>query len=181
MDKQGVEVLFQGRHIRLLRKGNWEYIERRNITGIVSILPVTDDGKIVLIQQFRQPLGKDVIELPAGLVGDTLSQEDESLEAAAMRELLEETGYQAQAMEFITAGPPAPGSTSEVITLFRAKGLKKVGPGGGDGSEDIKVIEIPLQDAHEWLEDAEKNKNVLIDPKIYTGLYFAGRNGSKSR
>ena len=110
MNKENPEILFPGKHLRLLRKDTWEYIERKNISGIVGILPITEEGNLVLIQQFRHPLGKDVIELPAGLVGDIPSEADETLETAAIRELLEETGYQAQAMEFITAGPPSPGT-----------------------------------------------------------------------
>ena len=87
------EVIAATRHLQLVRRGGWEYVERPNVTGIVVIVPVTRDGELVLIEQYRVPVDRPVIELPAGLAGDVPGTEGERLEAAARRELLEETGY----------------------------------------------------------------------------------------
>src|SRR5436190_21784999 len=89
------EVLYEGKFRRYVRRGGWEYVARRNVTGIVGIIAVTDDGKLVLVEQFRPPVGKNVIEIPAGLAGDVAGSEHEALAEAARRELLEETGYEA--------------------------------------------------------------------------------------
>ena len=89
------EILAQGKFLRLVRQGTWEYSERLGISGVVGIVPVTDAGEIVLVEQFRVPTGRPVLELPAGLVGDIPGQEQEPFEAAAARELEEETGYRA--------------------------------------------------------------------------------------
>ena len=97
-------ILGQGRFIRLIQHGHWEYAERIQARAAVMIIPVTDDGRLVLIEQHRVPLAAKVLELPAGLVGDIAGEEDEALVTAAHRELLEETGYEAQRMEL----PPAP-------------------------------------------------------------------------
>src|SRR5580704_13589060 len=88
-------TLFEGKHIRMVARGDWEYAERKNVTGIVAIIAVTAEGKLLLVEQYRPPLGKTVIELPAGLAGDIAGQEGEAMVTAARRELLEETGYEA--------------------------------------------------------------------------------------
>jgi ADP-ribose pyrophosphatase len=119
-------------------------------------------------------VGKRVIELPAGLAGDAKGHEDEDLEVAARRELLEETGYEARRMERVAAGAASAGMTDEVITLFVATGLKKVGPGEGDGEEEIIVHEVSLDRAMEWLSEQERGGR-LIDLKVFAGLYFAER------
>jgi ADP-ribose pyrophosphatase len=134
---------------------------------------VTDDGKLVLVEQTRAPVGRPVIELPAGLVGDSPGRADEALAVAARRELLEETGYEARDMTLLVEGAPSAGLTSETIVLFLATGLRKVGPGGGDSTEDIKVHEVPLARAREWLS-AQADRGAVIDLKVYAGLYFAG-------
>jgi ADP-ribose pyrophosphatase len=169
-------TLFEGKHLRLLKVGHWEYVERTNATGVVIILAITPENKIVLVEQFRIPLGKRVIELPAGLAGDIPGAAGEALATAAKRELLEETGYEAKEMIFLTEGPPSSGLSSETVTFFRAKGLHRLSAGGGDAGEDIQLHEIDLAKIHDWL--AEKaNQGWLVDPKVYTGLYFAVLSG----
>lgn len=169
-------TLFEGKHLRLLKVGHWEYVERTKASGVAIILAITPENKIVLVEQFRIPLGKRVIELPAGLAGDTPGAANEALATAARRELLEETGYEAKEMIFLTEGPPSSGLTSEIVAFFRAKGLRRLSAGGGDEGEDIQVHEIDLVKVHDWL--AEKfNQGWLIDPKVYTGLYFALLSG----
>lgn len=162
----------EGKHIRLVKQGKWEFVQRKGVSGIVAILAVTDESNLVLIEQFRMPVGKKVIELPAGLAGDVAGSENEQLATAAARELMEETGYEAREMTYLAAGVPSAGITDEVITLFRATGLKKIGQGKGDGSEQITLHEVPLAQAERWLEQKAK-QGYLVDLKVYAGLYFA--------
>lgn len=165
------QILHQGKHIRLVRRGRWEYAERLRISGIVILVPVTDENRIVLVEQYRVPAGGCVLELPAGLVGDVPGRHRESLVTAAKRELIEETGYSARHMRFLTEGPPSVGISGEHVSFFLATGLRKVGPGGGDASEDIRVHEVPLRRVDAWLA-SRRRMGLIVDPKVYTGLYF---------
>lgn len=165
---------FEGRFIRVKKHGNWEYVERCKSSGIIAILPITDQQELILVEQFRIPVNKRVIEIPAGLAGDIEGEEDEALATAAKRELLEETGYEAQEMEYLTDGPPSAGLSTEMVTFFRARGLKKVANGGGDGSENIQVHAVPLTQLESWIENKRK-EGCLVDYKIYAALYFERR------
>src|SRR5437763_3303193 len=138
------ELVYEGKHVRLVRRGTWEYVTRKKTTGIVGIIAVTEEGKLLLVEQPRAPIGVNVVELPAGLAGDVAGQEAEELANAAHRELLEETGYAAEKMEFLADGTASAGITDEIISLFRATGLRKVGAGEGDGSEQITLHEIEV-------------------------------------
>jgi ADP-ribose pyrophosphatase len=168
------EILAQGKYLRLVREGTWEYSERVGTTGIVAMVPVTDAKEIVLVEQYRVPTKALVIEIPAGLVGDKAGQEDESLELAARRELEEETGFRAGKMQRVLEGPSAAGSSNSVITFYVATELVRTGPGGGDEHEDITVHVVPLVGAMAWLQGQVKQGKVL-DPKIFAGLYFASQ------
>lgn len=165
-------VLMEGHHINLVARGSWEYVERKSLTGIVGILAVTDDRKIVLVEQYRAPMQKNVIEIPAGLAGDIAGQETEALATAAARELLEETGYKARTMTYLADGAASAGITDECITLFRAEGLMKTGAGKGDGSEQITLHEVPLSNIIPWLDQCRRDGKT-IDLKVYSALYFA--------
>jgi len=165
------KVLWEGRHLRLVQKGQWEYVVRRRISGIVGVVAVTEDGRMLLVEQYRPPVHANVIELPAGLAGDVQGSEREGLIDAAMRELLEETGYSAESMTFLTDGPPSSGITNEIISLFLAHGLKRVDAGGGDKHERITVHEVPIAGIEDWLE-AQRTQGKLLDLRIYTALHF---------
>jgi ADP-ribose pyrophosphatase len=169
--KSETTILFQGNALTFKKTGHWEYVERTKTSGIVAVLPITDQDEIILVEQFRIPVGKRTIELPAGLAGDVAGEETEELAKAAQRELLEETGYEAQTMELLTEGPPSSGLCTEIITFFRARGLKKVGDGGGDGTENIQVHHVPRAGINAWLE-ARRAAGCLVDYKIYATLYF---------
>ena len=166
-------ILAEGKYLRLRKTGRWEYAERTGDGRAVVIVAMTGEGKVLLVEQFRPPVGRVCVEMPAGLVGDEARFEGESLEAAAERELLEETGYAAEQMELLAAGPPSPGAMNESIAFYRASGLRKVAAGGGDATEDITIREVPLQDVPHFLRDAE-DRGLAVDPKVWAGLYFLG-------
>lgn len=165
-------TIAETRYLRLVRRGKWEFVTRKNITGIVGILAVTGDGKLVLVEQFRPPVNASVIEIPAGLAGDNAAAAGEQLADAALRELEEETGYRAAQLELLTSGAASAGLSDEIITLFRARGLTKVSEGGGDASESITVHEVPLDQVHDWLTNNARQGKV-IDLKVYSALFFA--------
>ncbi|MCH7916666.1 MAG: NUDIX hydrolase [Planctomycetes bacterium] len=169
------ELLWQGQYLSMVKRGQWEYVKRMNISGIIGIVPLTKEDRIVLVEQYRPPLASRVIELPAGLVGDITGQEDESLEMAVQRELQEETGYVAGRLQRLCEGPSAPGMCSERLTLFLATDLKKVGEGGGDETESITVHEVATQEIAAWLA-AKEREGADIDLKVYAGLFFLERN-----
>ncbi len=165
-----------GRYLRLLERDNWEYASRANASGVAVLVPVTDDGHLILVEQYRIPVQSKVIELPAGLVGD-VDDRDESLVTAANRELVEETGYQAGRWRLLLECPVTSGMSDEIVSFLEARDLRKVGPGGGDVSEDIKVHTVALIEVDDWLRDRHAD-GMLIDPKIYTALYWLKFPGS---
>lgn len=147
----------------------WEAVERVNCDGIVAIVPITDSREAVLIRQFRPPLNNYVIEFPAGL-----NDRGETYEAAAARELREETGYEAAEILFLAEGPLSSGSSAEVLTVFLAKGLNFVGIGRRDETEDIEVLKVPVDELYDRLADFSERGD-LIDLKIYGFTELAKR------
>src|SRR5512135_3173403 len=139
----------------------WEALERVGVSGIVVMVAVTPAHNVILEKQFRPPMGRDVIELPAGLV-DT----GESMEAAANRELIEETGWSAGKIEFLAEGPISTGASTEALRAYLCTELVHVGKNGGDDNEIIEVIEVPLGHAQEYLHHAQ-SKGTLIDLKVF--------------
>lgn len=168
------ETLFETRWLRLQRIGHWDFVVRPHSEHCVGILAITPDDEIVLIEQFRIPLQKHVIEIPAGIVGDEPEHLGESLAETARRELLEETGYHAGRMEKLIATPTSAGLTSETIHLFAATDLTREHGGGGTGAEDIVVHHVPLARLREWLR-AQEEEGKAIDFKIHAALWLAGR------
>jgi ADP-ribose pyrophosphatase len=167
-------TLHTGKFLALIKEGHWEYVDRVNATGAALILAVTSEEKVLLVEQYRIPVHARTIELPAGIIGDEPGDSNESQAHAARRELLEETGYAAERMEALTTGPACSGITSERVTLFHASGLRRTGKGGGVAHEDITVHEVPLAEIVPWLE-AKAKTGVLIDPKVYAGLFFVAQ------
>jgi ADP-ribose pyrophosphatase len=166
-------VLAQGRYLTVVDDDGWEFVTRHNVTGVVVLVAITAEREIVLVEQPRKPIGKRVIELPAGLVGDVPGQEAESLAVAAHRELEEETGFAAREMVELVAGPIAVGISDEVLTFFEARGLSRVGAGGGDETEDITVHVVPLAQLEAFLAE-KRAAGLAVDPKIFAGLYLVG-------
>ncbi|NWK95501.1 NUDIX hydrolase [Sphingobium lactosutens] len=139
------EMMWEGRFITAKRRGKWEYVGRARGIHAAVILAIDEaaDGRhVLLVDQYRVPLGRRCIELPAGLVGDHDEGEDASL--AAARELEEETGYHPARLESLGQYYSSPGMVSESFTLFRAHDLVKTGEGGGVEGEDIHVHRVPL-------------------------------------
>ena len=174
------ESLHEGKFIRLLRQGRWEFADRVNASGIIMIVPVTNDNKLIIIEQFRPPVGKRVIELPAGLAGDIEGSEDEALTVAARRELEEETGYTARYMKRVAEGPPSAGMVTELITISVASGVVQSGNVGGDGEKTITVHDVPLSRVRSWL-DRKEREGCLIDLKLWSGLYFAQQHAARKQ
>lgn len=175
MNPQPRITLHTGKFLALVKEGHWEYADRTNATGAAIIVAVTDEQKLLLVEQYRIPVHAPTIELPAGIIGDEPGSGNEDRADAARRELEEETGYRAEHMETLTHGPSSSGLTSETVTLLLATKLRRVGKGGGVAHEKITVHEVPLNEIHEWLK-AKANAGVLVDPKVYAGLYFIGRS-----
>src|SRR3982751_1537636 len=171
--KSEPRILAKGRYLTLVDDNGWEYVTRTSVTGVVVIVAVTTDEKLVLVEQYRPAVRKRVIELPAGLVGDIDGQREESMLDAAARELEEETGYQAGALRLLFEGPIAVGVSDEVVSFFLASGLTRVGAGGGDETEDITVHEVPLAELKAFLS-ARAAAGLGVDLKIYAGLFAAG-------
>lgn len=170
--KYGKEILGEGKFLRLVKDGGWEYTERKIGSGVVVIIAV-HEGRLILVEQPRAAVGCPVLELPAGLVGDTAGSEAESFELAARRELLEETGYAAERFERLTEGPPTAGLSSEIVTFYYAHNVRKEGAGGGDGTENITVHLVPLGEIESWCASWAKRRNGYVDAKTFAGGYFA--------
>ena len=144
-------IEWQGDYITAKTRGRWEYVGRaRNIRAAV-ILPLIGND-VILVEQYRVPLGRNCIELPAGLIGDEEGKADEDDLSAAGRELEEETGYRAAKLEDIGQFFSSPGMVSESFTLVRATGLDRVGEGGGTATEDIAVHRVARAGLKEFLD-----------------------------
>ncbi len=167
-------TLYTGQFLRLIRESHWEYADRTNATGAAIIVAVTPERKVLLVEQYRIPVHARTIEWPAGIIGDEPGMREEAHAEAARRELREETGYEAGRIEALTHGPASSGLASETVTLFLASDLRRIGQGGGVELEAITVHEVPLSEVDDWLQ-ARSADGVMIDPKVYAGLYFVRR------
>lgn len=156
--------VWRGNHLALHDADGWEYVTRLRGRGVVGIIAVTEAGELILVEQHRPAVGGSVIELPAGLVGDEDSQE--SLEAAARRELLEETGFHADRFEPVCAGYASAGLTDEHITLLRARDVVRQTDGGGVGGERITIHLVPIHDVSAWLQ-GQRKRSAGVDLKVF--------------
>ncbi len=167
------ETLFESRWLGLYRISHWDFVRRPNSDACVGILAITPAREIILVEQFRIPMQRHVIEVPAGLVGDEPEFLGEPLAATASRELLEETGYRAGSVVPLIASPTSAGMSSEVTHLFHATDLVREHQGGGVAGENIIVHHVPLSQLREWLAEQEA-EGKLIDFKIHAALWLAG-------
>ncbi|MBP6596499.1 MAG: NUDIX hydrolase [Arenimonas sp.] len=167
------KILHEGKYLRLVQRGHWEYAERTNAGSAVIVIALTPEDKLLFVEQFRIPMNAPTIEMPAGLVGDL--DANDTMEAAAKRELLEETGWQADDVKVLMVGPTSSGMSNELIAFVRARGLTRVHAGGGDASEDITVHEVPLADVPRWLTE-KMHQGYAMDPKLWAGLWLLHRD-----
>jgi ADP-ribose pyrophosphatase len=162
------EVMWAGKFIRAIRRGKWEYASRTGNMGAVVILAEID-GRVILVDQPRVPLGKRSLELPAGLVGD--QDPNATVESTAIKELEEETGFTADRIERLGEFYASPGMVSEGFTLVRATGLRKIGHGGGDENEDINVHLVPRAEIPNFVEQ-KRAEGFGIDVKLLIFMNF---------
>lgn len=160
--------------LQLVDRNNWYFVRRDKSRGVVAIVAVTTNHEMLIVDQYRPPLDARVLELPAGLAGDIAGHEDEPLEVAAQRELLEETGYACREMQLLVHGPSSAGLTDETVWLYLARDVVKVAAGGGDASEEIRVHHVPLNLVPQWTSDRQA-EGFFVDYKIFAGLYFIGQ------
>jgi ADP-ribose pyrophosphatase len=158
------KIEWQGKYVLAKTRGRWEYVSRARDIRAAVILAI-DEGHVLLVEQYRVPMGRQSVELPAGLIGDEDGGADEDPLTAAGRELEEETGYRAD--ELIHAGDfhSSPGMVSESFTLVIARGLTRVGEGGGTESEHIIVHRIRLDEVPDFVE-AQRAQGKGIDVRI---------------
>ena len=161
------EVVWEGKFVRAMRRGKWEYASRANDISAVVIL-AEYEGKVILIDQPRAALGVRCVELPAGLVGD--EDPNATVETTAVKELEEETGFTAERVERLGDFHASPGMLSESFTLVRAHGVRRIGEGGGDEHEDIAVHLVARPDIPNFVEQ-KRAEGFGIDVKL---LIFLG-------
>ena len=169
MARTKLESLYEGNHLKLQQRGGWEFAARARGTGVVAVVAVTENNELVLTEQFRPPIQKKVVDLPAGLAGDIAGEENESFELAAKRELIEETGFVGDDFEYVFSGPSSAGMTTEMIDFYLVRNVVQVDAGGGDETEDINVHLIPLKKIAAWLKRKETTRT-CVDPKVYAAL-----------
>ena len=158
------EIVWSGKFVQAKRRGKWEYAGRPGGMRAAVILAV-DAGEVVLVEQYRVPLGKACLELPAGLIGDEDGRADEDTFAAAERELEEETGYAAARWEDLGEYSSSPGTLSETFSLLKASGLTRVGEGGGTEHEDIVVHKVPIARLAAFVAE-RRAAGVMIDVRL---------------
>jgi ADP-ribose pyrophosphatase len=168
MKKAPRRVVAEGRYLRMVSENGWEFAERSRGLAAVAIIGVTTDGELILTEQYRVPLKCNVIDLPAGLVGD--EEADEEMLVAAKRELEEETGFRATRMKLVFSGPTSAGLSNEVVNLYLATGVRRVGDGGGVPGEAITVHLVPVDDVLGWCRRFERRTGGMTSPNVVAAL-----------
>jgi ADP-ribose pyrophosphatase len=167
-DLPPTETMWEGKFVRAMRRGKWEYASRTNDIRAVVIL-AEYDGKVILVDQPRVAPDCRCVELPAGLVGDT--DPDATPETTAIKELEEETGFTAERVEWLGDFFASPGMLSESFTLVRAHGVRRIGEGGGDENEDINVHLVPRAEIPNFLEQ-KRAEGFGVDVKLLLFMNF---------
>lgn len=130
--------------------------------GSVGIIPITDDGHIILVKQFRKPVEKSLLEIPAGKI-----EINEEPKETAFRELYEETGFVASELEYLFEFYTSPGFSNEKMYLFVAKELVE-GEAKPDGDEYIDVLKVKIEDSIKMILRGE-----IVDSKTIIGILYA--------
>lgn len=163
-----VQTMWAGKYISALKQGRWEYVSRTGSTNAVVIL-AEHDGKVILIEQYRVPVGARCLELPAGLVGD--EDAHATVDGTAIKELEEETGFTADRVEHLGQFHSSPGMVAESFALVRARGVRKVGEGGGNEHEDIAVHLVPREEIPAFIQ-SRRDAGSSVDVKLLLFLDF---------
>jgi ADP-ribose pyrophosphatase len=163
-----LETVWKGKYISVLKRGRWEFVSRTGSTHAVVIV-AEHEGKVILIEQFRVPVGGRCLELPAGLVGD--EDEHATVEDTAVKELEEETGFTCDRVERLGDFQSSPGMVAESFTLVRAHGVRKVGEGGGTEHEEIDVFLVPRAEIPDFVA-SRREQGVAVDVKLLNFLNF---------
>jgi ADP-ribose pyrophosphatase len=166
------KTVFTGDHVLVIERDHWQYVERKKGKTAVAVIAVTDGDEVILTEQYRRPVDARVIDWPAGLVGD---EGNDDPAATAKKELEEETGFSCDFVELLAKGPTSPGITSELVSLYRARGVRRAGEGGGVAGEDITVHVVKRGEVRGWLQ-RKQEQGALIDLKIWGGLHFLAQN-----
>ena len=163
-----VETMWRGKYIRALKRGRWEYVSRTDDTKAVVII-AEHEGRIILVEQYRVPVGGRCVELPAGLIGD--EDRNAGVEDTAIKELEEEAGFTADEIEILGDFHSSPGMVAESFTLVRAHGVRKVGDGGGTEHEDIAVHLVERSQIPEFVA-GRRREGVAVDVKLLLFMDF---------
>lgn len=172
MNDESEQVMWAGRFITAKTRGKWEYVTRSRGIRAAVILAIDEEDHVLLVEQFRVPLGKPCLELPAGLIGDHDHSAGEDATLAAARELEEETGYRPARVEVVGEFYSSPGMVSESFTLLTAHELTRVSDGGGVDGEDITVHRVPLAGLERFIAQA-RQRGLGIDVRL---LLLLGAN-----
>ena len=171
------ETLYEGNIISLrieeveLPDGKKAKRELIKHSGAVAIIPITKDGKIVFVRQYRKALDRVLVEIPAGRI-----EVGEAPEVTAERELEEETGYGANKFSYIQSFATSPGFADEIIHLYLAEDLYKIeNPADGDEDEFIELLELTIEEAEKMVGSGE-----IFDAKTAFALIFAKYELKKS-
>jgi ADP-ribose pyrophosphatase len=165
---ESAEVMWEGKYVRAIKRGRWEYVSRVGDVRAVVIL-AEFEGKTILIDQPRIAVGGRCLELPAGLVGD--EDPGATVEDTAVKELEEETGFTAERIERLGDFHASPGMLSEGFTLVRAHGVTRSGAGGGTEHEDIKIHLVARDDIPAFVEQ-KRAEGFAVDVKLLLFLNF---------
>jgi len=162
------ETVWAGKYISVCKQGRWEYVSRTGSTGAVVVL-AEHDGRVIMVEQYRVPLRRRCLELPAGLVGD--EDENATIEETAIKELEEETGFTAERVEKLGEFHSSPGMVAESFMLVRAHGVRKVGEGGGNDHEEIEVHLVPRVEIPQFVE-SRRREGIAVDVKLLLFMHF---------
>lgn len=129
----------------------------------VGALPVTEDGKLVMVRQYRHALGETILEIPGGCVDDT----DKDFEEAVARELLEETGYIFSSYEYLGRISPNPSTNSNLLHMFLAKGGQKVASQKLDENEVMEVVLLSVDELKQLLRENKIIQSMHVSCILY--------------
>lgn len=161
------KVIYNGKIIDLhlekveLPDGNTSQREVVKHPGAVAVLAVTPENRIVLVRQYRKPLNREIVEIPAGKL-----EPNESPELCAKRELEEETGYRTEKLEFLQSFYTSPGFADEIIHIYYTDQLE-VGNEQPDEDEFVETVEVTLDEAIEMVQNQQ-----IYDAKTAFAIQF---------